>query len=302
VTLFTPDRHESNLHPQVFIEGTLLPLAKVVRFLGLNLSTHFVSSTQAKSANSKSSSCIQLLKATSGQDWGDKETLRLTYNAFLKPVMIFGAPLWYPNLDPESESIKSLQRVQNAGMRVMTGSHKAASTDHLLAETEMLPVADHLGMICSQFLASASCVNHPSHETVSRPTGSRRGCKKIVDTLQSKFGHVVELFTTDGVLSPIMLKRTLESIHTSVITHNKRKLYNKVLGCAPPDIDPSEMTLRRHSRTSLSQLRSGECIDLKSYQKKIGTSSDDICPACRGAPHTTVHLFCCPSAPTDLSP
>ena len=301
VTLFTPDRHESNLHPQVFIEGTQLPLAKVVRFLGLNLSTHFVSSTQAKSANNKSSSRIQLLKATSGQDWGDKETLRLTYNAFLKPVMIFGAPLWYPNLDPESESIKSLQRVQNAGMRVMTGSHKAASTDHLLAETEMLPVADHLGMICSQFLASASCVSHPSHETVSRSTGSRRGRKKIVHTLQSKFGHVVEPFTTDGVLSPIMLKRTLKSIHTSVVTRNKQKLYNKVLSCAPPDIDPSEKTLCRRSRMSLSQLRSGECIDLKSYQKKIGTSPDDICPACRGAPHTTSHLFCCPSAPTDLS-
>jgi hypothetical protein len=88
----------------------LLPLAKVVKFLGLNLSTHFVSSTQVKSANGKSSGRIQLLKATSGQDWGNKKTLHLPYNTFLKLVMIFGTPLWYPNLDPESKSIKRRQR------------------------------------------------------------------------------------------------------------------------------------------------------------------------------------------------
>jgi hypothetical protein len=69
----------------------------------------------------------------------------------------------------------------------------------------------------------------------------------------------------------------------------------------PPDIDPSEKSLHRRSRCTLSQLCSGECISLKSYQKKKGTSPDDICPAYRGAPHTTNHLFCCPSAPMDLS-
>jgi hypothetical protein len=215
--------------------------------------------------------------------------------------MIFGAPLWFPNTVPEAESVKELQRLQNAAMRVMTGNHKAASTDHLLAETELLPVSEHLGMVCSQFLACASVASHPSHETVRLPTGSRKGRKKIVHMLQSRFGHVVEPFTADGVLSGVSLKRTLESIHTSVVSRNKQKLYNKVLGGVPPEVDPSEQTLHRRSRCSLTKIRSGEYIGLKTYQKRIGTSLDYICPACRGAPHTTQHLFSCPSAPTDLN-
>jgi hypothetical protein len=215
--------------------------------------------------------------------------------------MIFGAPLWFPNTNPEAESVIELQRLQNAAMRVMTGNHKAASTDHLLAETELLPVSEHLGMVCSQFLACASVASHPSHETVRLPSGSRKGRKKVVHTLQSRFGHMVEPFTTDGILPGVSLKRTLETIHTSVVSRNKAKLYNKVLGGVPPEVDPSEQTLHCHSRCSLTQIQSGECIGLKTYQKRIGTTLEDICPACRGAPHTIQHLFSCPSAPMDLN-
>jgi hypothetical protein len=78
VTLFTPDKHQSNFHPQVYIGNTLLPLAKVVKHLGLNLCTHFVTSPHLKINKTKLSGCLRLMKAASGQSWGDKETLRLT--------------------------------------------------------------------------------------------------------------------------------------------------------------------------------------------------------------------------------
>jgi hypothetical protein len=161
---------------------------------------------------------LQLLKATSGQDWGDKETLRMTYNVFMNPVLQYAAPIWYPSMKPDSVAIQRLQRNQNAAMRVITGAHKIASHDHLLAETQLLPISTHLELTCAQFLARASCVNHPFHATVNLPSGNRSGRKGgIVHTLQSRFGSVVQPYLRDGVLPPANLKRTLNSIHTLIV-------------------------------------------------------------------------------------
>jgi hypothetical protein len=279
VTLFTPMTQQSNCCPNVQIDGTPITLEQTPKWLGNILSTHFNSTPQAKSAHGKCSSLLQLLKAMSGQDWGDKETLCLTYKMFLKPVMGFGTPIWYPSVEPDSGSVKRLQSVQNAAMRTITGAHKMASQDHLLAECQFLPVAAELDLACSQFLASASRATHPSNATINKPTGTRSGRKGIVHTLQSRFGHVVSPFLNDnGVLREIAYKRTINAIHTATVTKNKRALKNKLLGTTPPEINPSEETLPCKSRTTLMQLQSTYCKDLKSYQARIGFSPDNVFP------------------------
>ena len=68
-----------------------------------------------------------------------------------------------------------------------------------------------------------------------------------------------------------------------------------------PAISPAERTLPRYYRTTLSQLRSGQCSRLNSYRHAIGISDTDLCPQCNMAPHTTDHVFDCPAAPTNLS-
>jgi hypothetical protein len=128
-------------------------------------------------------------------------------------------------------------------MCIITGTHKMSLQDHLLAESQLLPVSAHLNLTCAQFLAIASCADHPSHATVNLPTGSCKSRKGIVHTLQSRFGEVIQPFLRDGVLPPANLKKTLKQMHTSAVDKNKRKLVSKFLGGPPPDIDPSESTL-----------------------------------------------------------
>jgi hypothetical protein len=170
--------------------------------LGINLS--FTSSHHTDTIlNTKHSSQLQLLKlkATSGQKFGDKKTLKITYNAYMKSTISSGYPVWFPTLDPGSTAITRLQRNQNAAMRTITGAHKNSDEGHLLAETQLLPVREHLDLVCKQFLASASRKNHPSHATFNLPSGSRPGRSSgIVHTLQSMFGHVVQpLLNDEGV-------------------------------------------------------------------------------------------------------
>jgi hypothetical protein len=202
VTFFTPNTKEANFHPQVFIDGALIPLNKRPKWLGNILSTMFKSSPHIDAQRGKLSSRIQLLKATSGLDFGNKETLQLTYNAFLKPLIGFNAPVWFPSTDPNASSIQRLQSMQNAAMRIITGSHKMASPEHLRAEAGMLSVGEQLNLACSQYLINANTNLHPSHDTVRLPTGTRPGRKDVVHTLQSRFGHTVEPFLNDDGVVP----------------------------------------------------------------------------------------------------
>jgi hypothetical protein len=92
--------------------------------------------------------------------------------------MTHGAPMWFPSTDSESTAITRLQRVQNDSMQPIRGNHKMAPVDHLLAEYKLLPIKEHLGLLCKQFLASASCESHPSHSVIKQLTRACKGRKR----------------------------------------------------------------------------------------------------------------------------
>ena len=91
VTLFTPDKHQFQMHPFISLEDTQLPLERSPKILGvimdpsLSFHRHCVSDRIDKRNN--------MLKALAGSSWGqDKETLLLTYNALGKSIASYGAP------------------------------------------------------------------------------------------------------------------------------------------------------------------------------------------------------------------
>jgi hypothetical protein len=156
-------------------------------------------------------------------------------------------------------------------MRTITGAHRNSDKGHMLAETQLLPVREHLGFVCKQFFASASRRNHPSHATVNQPTRSQPGrLSGVVHTLQSRFEHVVQPYLNDdGVLREISYKRTLKGMHTKVVSDNKRLIVSKLLSVAPQDINPEEETLPRLKRCVLTQVRSTYCKNLQTYQNLL---------------------------------
>jgi hypothetical protein len=103
----------------------------------------------------KCSQRLNLLKAVCGTTWGhNSKTLLITYKALVETVMSYAAAVWFPNSKPTN--IEKLQFIQNAAMRLITGYHKAASIDHLLTETKMRPVAEHLSPSVPSFWRTAS--------------------------------------------------------------------------------------------------------------------------------------------------
>ena len=121
--------------------------------------------------------------------------------------------------------------VQNRALRLITGCHSASAVDHLHAETEMLPVSDHLELLAAQYLAGAQNPEHPAHRIVNLPPGPR----KMKDTLKTKVGHLVEPHLVNGVLPAGSHKQTINKIHTKVVREAKRKSgTNRVLGIPAP--------------------------------------------------------------------
>ena len=87
-----------------------------------------------------------MLKALAGSSWGqEKETLLLTYNALVKYIANYAAPVWGTNA-----SDSSFKKIQTAALRMATVAHKMASIDHLHQESLTLKIKDHSDMLlCS---------------------------------------------------------------------------------------------------------------------------------------------------------
>ena len=86
---------------------------------------------------------INILKALTGTNWGQqKETILITYNSLIRSLFMYATPIWFSNTSPSI--VQKLQTIQNSALHIATGCVKMASVGHLLEETEMLPVKDHL--------------------------------------------------------------------------------------------------------------------------------------------------------------
>ena len=240
------------------------------------------------------------MRALSDTAFGkDKECLTLTYDAFIRPLLDYCAPIVYPMYSPSS--IERLQRVQNRALRLASGCHVKASVEHLHVETKELPVKDHLRLLSAQCLARFLQSEHVSFPFAQVDDGPRR----LRDTLRSKcIADVAPYLEADGTIGRGNFSYVKNQLHTDIV---KKVLDNtgpnRVLGVPPPPIHASETSLPRISRTTLSQLRSGFCAKLKDFQFSVlGKANDDLCPDCNLFSQSVNHLFDCPARPTTLRP
>ena len=71
-----------------------------------------------------------------GTNWRQqKEMLLLTYKALGRSIANYASPVWITNAS--DTSLERIQRTQNEALRIITGSHKMSSIDHLHSETKI---------------------------------------------------------------------------------------------------------------------------------------------------------------------
>ena len=103
-----------------------------------------------------------VLKALACTNWGQqKETLLMTYKALGRSIANYAAPVW--SINTSESNIGKIQRAQNEALRIITGSHKMSSIDHLHSETKRLEVEDHLNLLSAQYLVQCLDTENVCH-------------------------------------------------------------------------------------------------------------------------------------------
>jgi hypothetical protein len=299
VTLLTPDTKEYKTHPHLIIDNHPLKLATNPKVLGVKFDPMFNFSHHIQSAAAKASRAVNAMKALSGTDWGQStETLLVTFKALVRPRLEYAAPVWAPVAS--ETSIRRLQTVQNAALRVATGNHRMASETHLHEETKVLPVRAHTNLTSTQHILACHLPHHPGQRLLYAPPPPRN----MKPTLLSTFYHRIEplLDDVDQPLSHETYRGLLRTIHTRIVGETLEAFPpSAVLGTRPPVVNAKEeQLLPRATRRTLTQLRSGYSNHLMTYRARLDLTLSPSCPLCLTAPHTTPHLFNCPSNPTDL--
>ena len=82
--------------------------------------------------------------------------------------------------------------------------------------------------------------------------------------------------------------------------HIEFNIDSKQLGTPPPNIAEEDETLLHVARFRLAQLRTGYCLLLKCYLRRISNNIDNCCPKCEVAPHDENQLFNCSKNTTRL--
>ena len=298
VTLFTSATGEKQSIPSVNLGPTTLALEQNPTILGVTFDPMWTFSAHIKRITQRANSRLNIMKALTGTSWGwRKETLLLTYRSIIHPILLYAAPIWYPAIS--ASTVAPLQVIQNHALRLVTGCTKMTQEDHLHRECNLLKVNQSLQLLCDQYLASSLRDEHPCSPIVKPPPTPRN----MKDTLYSFSIKSVQPLLTEGIMPSGNYKTALSVLHTSAVGRAiVQQAANPVLNQRAPDIDPSEASLQQPVRKTLSQLRSSFCTALMSYQARLDPSKSQACPLCGARRHSTVHLFNCPSQPTDLRP
>jgi hypothetical protein len=214
-----------------------------------------------------------------------------------RPTWEYGSPVW--SQAASATGTRNLQCIQNAALRIVTGSHTMASMTHLHEECMVLPVREHLDLLSSQYLLACHQKDHPGQRILA-PIKPKRALKPtLFSAHRDKVLPLLE--NEDTPISREAYRGLLKTLHRQAVTAAVDELEpSKVLGARPPLISSSEETLPRKARCTLSQLRSGYSRFLNTYKAVLDHNTNPACPLCSSHPHTTNHLFNCPSNPTTL--
>ena len=143
---------QANTHQKIKIFDIELPFVRNTMLLGVYLDTFFSCNAPCVQVANRVSKRNNVLKTLTGSNCRQqKETLLLTYKALERLIVNYSAPVWSTNAS--DTNLEKMQPTQNEALRIIRGSHKMSSIDHLHSETNLLLVNDHLNLLSEQYLS-----------------------------------------------------------------------------------------------------------------------------------------------------
>ena len=153
VMFFTPDKQQFQMHPNITLEDTHLPLERSPKILGVIMDPSISFHKHCSYVSDRIDKRNNLLKALVGSSLGQEKTL-LTHCEIYRKLC---------STNTSDSSFKKIQAAQNAALRTAIRAHKMASIDRLHQESCTLKVNDHSDMLSAQYLVDCLEEDHVCH-------------------------------------------------------------------------------------------------------------------------------------------
>ena len=138
-SFFSVDPHQANLHPNLLLLGSRLRFNSTPTFLGVIFDRTLSFSKHVSSLKAKFLPRIKALRIISASSWGpSKESLSLLYKSFLRSLLTYALPGWFPFLS--ATSFTKLKRLHRAASRAITGCLSFSPIPLLLTEAFLPPL------------------------------------------------------------------------------------------------------------------------------------------------------------------
>ena len=136
---FSVDPHQANLQPNLLLLGSRLRFNPTPTFPGVTFDRTLSISKHVSSLKAKLFPRLKALRCISASSWGpSKESLSVLYKAFLRPLLTYASPGWFPFLS--ATNVTKLERLHRAASRAITGCLSSSPIPLLLTEASLPPL------------------------------------------------------------------------------------------------------------------------------------------------------------------
>ena len=133
------DPHQANLQPNLLLLGSRLRFNPTPFFFGITFERTLFFSKHVSSLKAKFFPYLKALRCISASSWGSfNESLSVLYKAFLRPLLTYASPGWFPFLSVIN--ITKLERLHRVASRAITGCLSSSPIPLLFSEASVPPL------------------------------------------------------------------------------------------------------------------------------------------------------------------
>ena len=133
------DPHLANLQPNLLLLSSRLRFNPTPTFLEITFDCTLSFSKYVSSLKAKFFPRLKALRCICASSWRpSKESLSVLYKAFLRPLLTYASPGWFPFLS--ATNITKLERLYQATSHAITGCLSSSPISVLLSEASLPPL------------------------------------------------------------------------------------------------------------------------------------------------------------------
>ena len=138
-SFFSVDPYQDNLQLSLLLLGSRLRFNSTPIFFGVTFDRTLSFSKHVSSLKAKFFPRLKALRCITAFSWGpSKESLCILYKSFLRPLLTYASPGWFPFLSVTN--IAKLERLHRAASRAITGCLSSSPIPLLLSEASLPPL------------------------------------------------------------------------------------------------------------------------------------------------------------------